>query len=199
MVLEKQGDVYLCGDLSLRPQPPEGVLVKVYADWKSTNVLDLCFYGEPTSLQFFLNWFTSLERSNLGAYKQLANGSYQALGLVWINNTFELPGGFTRAEVAMGFCRGVTPAELKIVGAMAVEWGFKERELDALIGTTPAPNKAAVRYGKKLGFSLAGPVHGMCTWHGNMESVYIQSMTKDQWAKISPFEDPSNIGQPEGV
>lgn len=184
--LTRQGDVYHYGDLTLSPDPPEWILASLYAEWKKSGVLDWAFYGEPTSLLFFLQWFSRKDASQLGAYRKI-DGQYVPLGLVWINQTFTLPGKFGRAEVAMAFNRGISPSVLLQVGRMATEWGFVERKLDALIGTTPVENKAAVAFGRRIGYAIAGPVHGMATWHGNMTSVMIQSMTKDQWAEISPF------------
>ena len=206
MELTRQGDLYRSGNLTLCPCPPEHVLVELYFDWLKSGVLQRAFYAQPVGLRYFLNLFSDPAMSVLGAY-QLIDVSGQGLqstlpgphpceqpiGLVWINKTYTLPAGFTRAEVAMAFRRHIKPSVLLTIGQMAVEWGFTERKdaqgrgLDCLIGTTPARNRAGWLFGKKIGFDVCGPIHGMCQWAGNMEDVMISSLDKDMWAKISPF------------
>lgn len=194
MQLTREGDVYRCGTLALVPDPPEDVLVRLFYEWRRTGVLDLLWYGEPINLTFFLNWFTRPHTNTLGCYSVIEE-RYTPLGLCWINATIPL-GKFKRAEVGMGYVRKASPRDLLTIGQLCVEWGFRERGLDVICGTTPAQNPAAVHYGKRLGFRVAGPIGGLVVWHGNLEDGYFQSMTKDEWVAFSPFQEDN---EPMGV
>ena len=186
--LIRQGDVYKCGDLALCPDPPEVVLVSLYDEWKKTGVLDWLWYGEPVTLRFYLNWFARPQTNTLGLYWTPDGEKWTPSGLCWINETIML-GKFKRAEVGMGYIRHEPPDRLLRYGQMCLEWGYQERGLDVIAGTTPRRNAAAVRYGKKLGFRVAGPLGGMVVWRGNLDDGYFQSLTKDEWAAISPFRE----------
>lgn len=152
-------------------------------------MLSWVWYGESVSLLFFLKWFTRPETSTLGCYRTPDNGAtWIPAGLVWINRS-EPIGHYKRAEVGMAFNRELPTDMLLIFGQLALEWGFRERCLDVIAGTTPAKNMAAVRFGKRLGFRVAGPVGGLVVWRGNLDDGYFQSLTADEWAAITPFRE----------
>jgi RimJ/RimL family protein N-acetyltransferase len=56
---------------------------------------------------------------------------------------------------------------------------FDQYNIDYLFGTTPAVNKAALAYAKRLGFEMYGPIPNSCAFRGKIESTYISHITKD--------------------
>jgi hypothetical protein len=191
--LVRTGWVYQWDDLYLSPDPPEDILIELYVKWKSSGVLDLLWYGEPVSVQFFLNWFSRPGTNTLGCYWKPEGKPHVVSGLCWINSTSQI-GQFKRAEVGMGFLRHEPPSRLIRYGQMCCEWGFEHRGLECILGTTPIRNRVAAAYGKRIGFKVSGEVEGMCIWAGQLESVVIQSLAKERWmAGVSPFVEREEI------
>jgi RimJ/RimL family protein N-acetyltransferase len=82
----------------------------------------------------------------------------------------------------MAFFHGTRTADT--YGRMMIAWSFDQLKLDALYGTTPERNRAAVRFSEKLGFELHGPLPNYCTWEGELCAAWISAMTKARWIEL---------------
>jgi hypothetical protein len=175
--MEKTGLVYSCGDLKIAPMPSEDDLGKIYYRLKSDGTYDSVFYEYDLSLSQFLRVFTDASRAPLGCYGP------DISGLCWLNRQEILRGGYRRAEVAMGFYRGQSIERLETFGKMAIEWAFDKLELNVILGVTPAANRAALLFSRRLGFDVVGPVRGATVWNGEACDVYISSMAREKLAQ----------------
>lgn len=190
--LVQEDGTYRSGNLILAAAPNERILAHLYFRFEADKRMRVLFYeGEQPSLKWFLSEYSKPEVSALACYREGDTGDYEMngkcyspVGLIWINRTFPIGIKFRKAEVAMGFIRGVSFDETFRFGQMAVDWSFSNLKLDALFGTTPTPNRAARFFGERLGFQQTTPLEGYSCWNGKLCSVIFQSMTRTRWEGI---------------
>ena len=183
------GEMYRIRDLVMAPHPKERILADLYFRFESQGLMEVLFYeSEKPSLIWWLNNFLAKETSTLACYRETADGEYGVdgkrftpIGLMWINKSWPIGTKFKKSEIGMGFIRGIPLRDSLDLGRLGVDWSFNNLKLDALIGTTPQPNRAATIYGQRLGFNVTGPVYGFTAWRGKLCSAVIQSLTRDQW------------------
>lgn len=186
------GGIYRIRDLSVAPHPLERILADLYYRFEAQGRMEALFYeGDKPTLRWWLNNFMAPETSTLACYRETTDGEYEVdgrkftpIGMTWINKTWPIGKKFRKAEVGMGFVKGVPIEDTVDCGRLTIEWAFRNLSLDALIGTTPQPNRAAVMFGQRLGFNQSGPVYGFTAWHGRLCGAMIQSLTRDQWEAI---------------
>lgn len=195
--IEKNG-VYRSGDLIMFAGPIERVLVNLYYRFEADKLLDIIFHeaAGPPTLQWFLQEYTKPETSTLIGYREssepvsssssfhVADKFYTPLGMVWINQSWNIGLNYRKAESGMAFVRRTPIEDTLQLGRMGVAWAFNNLSLDSMFGCTPLPNRAAVGYGHKLGFQQTTPLEGYSCWRGKLCSVVLQSMTKDRWASM---------------
>jgi hypothetical protein len=187
---------YRIRDLVMRPHPHERILADLYYRFEAQGLLEILFHeGAKPTLVWFLSTFLAPETSTLACYRETSDGEYAVddkrytpLGITCINKTWPIGENFRKAECGMGFVRRVPLDDTVDCAKMTLEWAFNHLALDALIGTTPAPNRAATIFGQKVGFQQAGVLEGYTCWHGKLCGVVLQSMTRDRWMKIRAQE-----------
>ncbi len=186
--IESNG-VYRSGDLVMIPGAVERIIAHLYYQLESDGRLEILFHeaAKPT-LRWFLEQYMSPERSTLLCYRTCPDGEYEGhrpLGMTWVNKAWKIGENFRKVEVGMGFVRGVPVDDTVELGRMTLSWCFGNLPVDAVVGATPSPNRAAVIYGQRLGFVQAGPVEGWTCWKGKLCSVVMQSMTRARWLAIN--------------
>lgn len=194
------GGLYRVRDLVMAPHPKERILADLYYRFESQGLLEVLFHeGDKPSLVWFLNTFLEPSTSTLACYRESAEkteASYEVdgkwftpLGLTWINKTWPIGNNFRKAECGMGFVRRVPIEDTVSCARMTIHWAFQNLAVDALIGTTPAPNRAAVIFGQRIGFQQTGPLEGYTCWNGKLCAAVLQSMTKDRWLRLRVDEE----------
>jgi hypothetical protein len=176
------GQVYRQGDMIVAPKVSDDLLAYAYLRMQNEGILPLVFYEEVPSISWFLEKYQEAGTCVLGCYRQLEDRR-DLEGLSWINSVTTMGGGrYRKAEVGQAFFRKVhDPAGYaKIV----IDWAFDNLKLDALFGTTPEPNKAAVQFARKLGFHMIGPLDCYATWQGELCGCWISVMTLGRWAEM---------------
>lgn len=179
--IEKRGQVYTCGNLMAAPRPSDVALAAAYMRLSMENLLEPLFYdGPPPSLSWFLQTFLDPERPVIGFYRRSDSGGWSLEGFAWWNTIETMgEGRFRKAECGIGFFRRVV--DTLAYGRLGVEWAFDQLKVDALFGTTPEKNPAAVRYIKRLGFVLFGPLPSFCSYHGELCAAWISALTRGGW------------------
>jgi len=102
-------------------------------------------------------------------------------GLGWLNKVLDMGPAGRKGDCGMAFFPEVSPWKKLKLGALFIDYAFEELGLVGLFGTTPEPNRRAVRYSKKLGFKLFGPIPALSAWEGKLCGAYISSMTRQEW------------------
>lgn len=196
--IEKDG-TYRSGDLIMLSRPIERLLVSLYYRFEANGLLGMIFHeaADKPTLRWFLDKYLAAETSTLiglretdGAARDLISFNagdkcYTPLGMVWINRTWNIGTNFKKAECGMAFVRRTPLEDTLQLGRMSIQWAFDNLGLDALIGCTPSPNRAAVIFGQKIGFQQTTPLEGYSCFNDKLCSVVLQSMTRDRWATVS--------------
>ena len=160
-----------------------------YLRFKAENILPLLFHECPLTLTQYLEVFSRPETNTLGAFIVPENGgSLELAGLMWFSGTCKMGQNHTRADVGESFFRGFSqPETLVRFAQLGIQWAFEKLGISTITGATPAPNRAGVLFARKLDFQVVGPLEGRAVWAGDLCSVYLSSMTKTRWSKISPW------------
>lgn len=161
----------------------------MYSRFKREQLLDILFYEKSYTLLEFLNYYLHKDTSTLACFQKKKQGDeLEICGMGWLNDVTELGPNHARATCGMAFFRGFAePDYLVRFAQMMIEWAFDHLPIDALHGFTPAKNVPAVRFSKKIGFQVLGPLEGYTVWQGELADVYISSMTKSRWDSVSPW------------
>ena len=169
-----ESNIITDGDLTVTPILTDILLAKAYIRMLEEGLLDTVFYQKtPTITEFMLEYLTQGKIVTLGCFR----GS-EFCGLGWVMAPVSMD-GFTRAETGMCFFRGEKQA-VKF-GRMMLRSFFTRYSIDVIFGTTPAPNRAALIYARRLGFHMTGPVPGLCSWKNQLSDGWISTMTRKQW------------------
>lgn len=197
MELKTDGLIYSCGDLMIFPYPPETALAYLYSIFEKQGLLPILFHEGVPPLSWFLSTYRKPEISTLGCYRKLEDGTAEILGIVWINQSWKIGQNWTKREVGMCFVRQQPIQDLETLALMSIQWAFDHLNTDTLVGTTPETNRAALLFGRKLGFHQAGPLPGYTCYDGKLCGAYFQSLPKDEWRSRGVFH--SNIEKEEHV
>lgn len=179
--------VYRLGERIVAPELSAEMLAYAYMRFRQEGLLRLIFYEGDVGIRWFLEKYHEL--STLGCFRQ-KNGVENAdlLGMGWLNTEVHGDSYFRRSEVGMAFFREVSPEDTLIYSQMMLEWAFDNLKIDAMFGTTPIKNRAAVAHVRRLGFDLFGPIPSFAVWHGEPVACWISAMTKEQWRGMEVFE-----------
>lgn len=163
----------------------EELLAAAYLLLQRDGLLDTVWYNGAPGLSDFLRWHRDKDKLYLGAFVRptldAGDSELHLAGLGWLWSIQGPPGG-RKAEVGFAYLKehhGTRiPEELT---RQMIQYCFDDLEMDALYGTTPEPNKLAIRFSKRLGFSQVGPLPAYCTWHGQPCGAIISYMSRAQW------------------
>jgi len=175
------------GDFFVTPQVNDELLSVAYLRFKAEGTLSKVFHeGEAPSLKWYLNHF--LENKNvsvLACFKSL-DSAVDFCGLAWFNQRVSVGGLFEKCEC--GHCYFtkyhdlVTPV---ICSRLGIEWTFRNnREVLALFGCTPVPNKAAWKCARRIGFELVGPIESFTAYQGEPCAAYVGVLTREHWEQV---------------
>lgn len=206
LVLEKDSAaVYRCvvsGDteLILTPYPTQSILAQAYLKVEAGGLLPVVFHEGVPDLAWFLARFSKEPTLACWAkvsYNTSFNLNYQLAGLTWFNSITRVGGTDQRkAETGLFFFREFQHHGWTAIWShMSTEWAFENLGIDAIFGLTPAPNRAAVRFVRSLGWNLYGPVPGYTSYDEKPCDAWLSAMTKSRWAllrdTIFKKEEPS--------
>ncbi len=195
--LEKDVDlggvkVYRWGRLIISPGLTDKMLCQLYLAWEAEGTLPVIFHqkgGVPSLLDFMLEYLDP-KQATLGCWRQNEAGTWELVGCMWVNHFFEIGAGFRRADVGMGFLREHTVgAQAVRFAQLGIEWSFDHLDVEVLGGMTPANNRAAVIFSRKLGFDVCGPIPAAVSWKGELAEGYLSTMTKQRWAEVRPWKE----------
>ncbi len=172
------GKILRRDELVVAPLISESMLGWTYLRFEREKLLPVIFHESVPSISWFIKTFT--ENAAIGCFRQ-APGKDQAdmVGMGWVNSIMEMNGGHRKGEIGMAFFREVK--NTLEYGKLMTTWAFENLNVHALFGTTPAPNRAAVLFVRRMGFQMFGPVEAFATWEGKLCSVWISVMTKEKW------------------
>lgn len=159
-------------------------LAKAYLQYSVEKMLPIIFHERVYSLTEFLTWGLSDGVVMLAAFRQYGpeESDYEFCGLSWVNRARDMGAGKKKSEIAMGFFRAQQVKNLNLrFGRLMLRWVFDNLDIDVLFGTTPVQNHAALRYSKQIGFSLHGPIPSYTTWKGELTSVWVSMMSREQF------------------
>ena len=184
VVRENKNQVYSIDHLIVAPNPTEQMLAYAYLEFERQGLNKWIWYEGVPSLSWYLAEFKKM--TVLGCYADV-DGTAQIRGLGWINTLTLMGGNFKKAEVGMAFFSQVKNVDTMCYGNMMVDWAITHLGLDAMFGTTPVKNPAAMRYMRHLNFSHCGPVENYCSFNGELCACEISWMTREKWERVRPF------------
>ena len=164
-------------DLVVGPRPSDEVLAYSYLEWKREGTLHTVWMSDPPEIREYLEWLN--KRDLFGCWRLNTDvGVADFLGMGFVANT-ERMGKRSKAEIGFIFhAKKATLFEKIAMGRMLVEHVFVTGGYDAIFGTTPERNPAAVAYAKRLGFAMHGPIKDFCAWDGELCGVWISQMSR---------------------
>lgn len=172
-------------DLFVVPDPREEILVRAYVLMDEAvvspdggdpmSVLEAVYAqcNEKIRPKQFLDFHTDPDSHTLACFERIDGKAYLR-GLGWLNKIQKVV-DTTRAEVGFGFWDGGVFQKLQF-GRLMLDWMFHEAHMDVLWGTTPAENRPALAYAKRLGFSLHGPLPDFTIWRGKPCDAWVSSL-----------------------
>ena len=175
-------DIIRNGDLIVTPVVTDINLANAYLRMLEENTLDTVFcQGRPTLTDFMREYLTHGKRITLGCFRERGEGEPEFAGMGWVADAVRL-GKYMRADTGMVFFkRQSRKTDNLMFGRMMLGMFFDTHKIDVIFGTTPEPNKLALRYAEKLGMDLSSPVPDMCPWNGELVPGVISHISKSQW------------------
>lgn len=170
-------------NLIVTPAVTEIHLAQAYIRMQEEDTLSTVFYqGVPTLQDFLAEYLTHGRRITLGCFRAIEGESkLEFCGLGWVFGAVTMD-KYSRAETGMVFFkRQSSRLDNLTFGHMMLSSFFNNYKIDAIFGTTPEPNRLALRYAQKLGMQLIGPVPNYATWHGEMTAGWISHISRSQW------------------
>jgi len=169
------------GNLVVTPCVTDLLLARAYLNYQKEGTLPVIFYQrEPTISDFIKAHMEVGTRITLGCFRvDEETKKVEHCGLGWVSDAVRM-NSFTKAEIGIGMFRCAGKDNLAF-GKMMLQSFFSKYAIDVLFGTTPEPNRLALRYSRKLGFDLAGPIPDYCSWRGALTDGWISHMSKSQW------------------
>lgn len=170
------------GNLIVTPVVAEFLLAKAYITMVEEGTLDVVFYQSAISLRDFLEaYLTHGKRITLGCFRELPDGRMEFCGMGWAHNA-EKMASYVKSECGMVFFKKQSSKRDNVAfGKLMLQSFFTQHNVDVIFGTTPEPNKLALRYAQKLGFDLIGPIPNYCSWHGELAPGWVSHISKSQW------------------
>ena len=174
--------IYQYGDYSVAAKPPERILAEGYLRLEKEGSCELVYHEGEHSLTWFLTQFVKNQAAILTLCKE-----NRVLGFAWFNYLMKIGATeYKKAEAGIAFFRKTSPRDALMTAAMGTEWAFNELGVDVILSVTPEPNKAAVRFFKRLGREPFGPIPMMTCFpdgKGGYEpcGAYVSAMTKVKW------------------
>ena len=166
------------GDLIVTPTVTQVQLAQAYIRMEEEGTLATVFYQKlPTLAEFMAEFLTAGRRVTLGCFRQ-----QELCGLGWVFQPVTMD-KYVKCETGMVFFRRQSnPRDNLSFGKMMLQVFFERYPVDVIFGVTPDPNKLALRYARKLGFSLHGPIPDYCSFGGELVDGWISHMSKEGWA-----------------
>lgn len=170
------------GDLVVTPYVTDETLAKAYLMMKAEGTLGTVFFQNvPTLSSFLADSLVGDKRITLGAFRLHGEKEPELCGLGWVFDSVKM-GDFVKAECGMWFAAGQTVKTDNLTfGHMMLDMFFNHYSVDVIQGTTPEANKLALRFARKLGMALYGPVENFCVWGGELAAVWFSVLTKQEW------------------
>jgi hypothetical protein len=178
------GLVYKCGDIIVAPSPKDTALAFVYMTWEKEGLLPVIFHERPVSLTEFLNVYGAPSQITLAAYRE--GNPIEILGLGWVLDLVRMEGQapFLKANIGLGFLRGVNIHDTGSAGRMMLEWMFQELDVNVLTGITPMPNRAICLFTKRIGFEVIGVAKDSTLWQGEPCDSQIAYLSRKRWEEV---------------
>lgn len=169
------------GNLIVTSCVTDTLLAQAYLTYQKEGTLPVIFYLQvPTIKQFIDAHLQVGQRITLGCFRiDEETGTSTFVGLGWVSDSVKM-GGHYKAEIGIGMFRCAGKDNLAF-GKLMLAAFFQQYAIDVLFGCTPEDNKLALRYARKLGFSLHGPIPQYCSWHGELTAGWISHMSKEEW------------------
>lgn len=158
-------------------------LAIAYMKMLEDGTLDTVFFqSRPSISEFMAEFLTAGRRITLGCFREIEGTDVPELcGIGWVFGAVSMD-KFIRAETGMCFFKRQSNKKDNLTfGQMMLRVFFTSHKIDAIFGTTPDPNKLALRYAQKLGMDLIGPVPDYCSWKGELVSGWISHISREQW------------------
>jgi hypothetical protein len=188
--LVKENGVYRWGRLIVQNGLTEQMLVYAYLRFQQDKLLPIIFYEGIPEVEEFLRIYTDPASCTLGCFEVVESTETANLaGLCFINDRVKMGPNHARINVGEAFFRGHGVDVPVRFGQMCLEWIWDNIAVDAVGGVTPAPNRAALLFSRKLGFTVVGPLPGGTVWNGELCDVYLSSMTKQMWQQLRPWKE----------
>lgn len=171
------------GNLVVTPCVTDSLLAQAYLTYQKEGTLPVIFYLKiPTIKEFIDAHMETGSRITLGCFRvDEETNKVDLVGLGWVSDSVRM-GGHCKAEIGIGMFRCAGRDNLAF-GKMMLSCFFQQHAIDVLFGTTPEPNRLALRYSRKLGFDLSSPIEDYCTWQGELTAGIISHMSKAQWVE----------------
>jgi len=170
------------GDLIVTPVVTDMHLARAYFNMLEENTLDtVCYQGRPTLTAFLAEYLTHGKRITLGCFREREDQEPEFAGMGWVSDAVKL-GKHMRADTGMVFFRRQSrKTDNLMFGRMMLGMFFDTYKIDVIFGTTPEPNKLALRYAQRLGMDLSNPIPDLCSWHGELVPGVVSHISKAQW------------------
>ncbi len=158
------------------------LLAQAYFRYEEEGLLPVIFYqGVPTLKQFLDEHLEPGRRIAIGCFREMPDGPAEFCGLGWVFGAAKM-GDFLKAECGMAFFkRQSNKKDNLLFGRLMLRLFFDCYGIHVIFGTTPEPNKLALRYSQKLGFDLIGPVPDLATWNGELCPAWVSHMSREQF------------------
>ena len=189
--LERTDGYFKYGSLAVQSGMNDDSLLFCYQKFREDDLIQVVFHEWPDiNVYEFLTVFRDPSANTLGAFRENPETfRWDLEGLLWTTG-YSNKGRFNRYTVGMGFFRGITDLD-RLLGyaQLGVSWCFDRLKADVLYGNTPAKNRAALIFGRRLGFQQTNPLEAGCIYDGELSSTVYSSLTKEKWQQVRPWKE----------
>ena len=162
----------------------EDALLQLYHRLHEEELYPIVFHENPemTALEF-MNFF-NMPRTLL-AVLGIMEPKPEFAGMAWLSEVTNCQDVITRATGSfVYFKKFQTPKITTALGKRVLDFWFNHLKINTLVGVTPASNRVALAYIKRLGFKQCGMVPSFTTLFGSVTDAVVTVMTQSDWSKM---------------
>lgn len=171
------------------------LLAVSYLKMKEQRLIETFYFQGTPTLTEYLRRTTDPSCICLGAFVDRTGNAKDAqfVGFSCVFDREEMIPGVAKAETSFCFFRHCcSPSEKVALGKMMVEALFGTFNISVLVGSTPSPNKLALRYSHQVGFEISGEIKNFCMWEGALTGIHASTLTRRDWQARQKRESESS-------
>ena len=171
-------------DLFVTTGLSDELLATIYHILEADGMMQRVLYEGGGGIQWWLKFHRKPGNVNYGCFVRRSDGTVELAGMGWIDSVSKLGSGHLKAEVGMAFQRKFQKFDITSdFATRMLDMAFSQANLSVAYGITAEPNRAAVIFARRMGFTELCRAPMYCSWQQEPCNGVVLCMTKTAWGR----------------